>query len=421
MAFMARISNNMMYGQNMKRLSTLQAQLNKTQQHISANTRILTPADDPVGAARALDLKQGKSMNTQFASNRGNAQDALNMQESTLNSFVSRLQDVRTLLVAAGNGIYDEESLRVTAEEITAIRDELVGYANTRDAYGNYLFSGNKVAIEPFDMSVTGQVTYQGDDGQLMIQVDAARYMAATNSGSGIFMGIHGMSASTVEMTRNDLTIDVKTTNADDPDFGVHEYEVIFDGNSPASTYTLWRDGVQIDEDGNDVVPSDPTINYEYSGSTQNKMELEIDGVRFSISGEVSDGDSVKITTGEPVRTDVFAYINEAITLLNNTNLKSNDDGTNLALGLEALLGNVDSALDQIITAQSSTGTRLKELDALELSGQDKDLQYTESISDIEDLDYYEAISNLYMQQMTLEAAQKTFMMINGMSLFNMM
>lgn len=428
MTVFSRISNNMMYGQSMKRISSLQAQLDKTQRHLSANTRILTPADDPVAAARALDLKQGKSMNTQFASNRGNAEDALKLQESTLNSFGSRIQDIQRLLVQAGDGAYDEEQIRVIADEITAIRDEMVGYANTRDPYGNYIFSGHQVGTLPFDMAVTGEVTYKGDDGQLMIQVDAARYMPATDSGKAIFMGIRGMTASTVTPSRHDLLIDVDIK--DETKLDGYSYEVRFAGDSPVSSYTLWRtdkagNTVQIDEDGTSPPAKPPAPatpgTYPYTSDDKNRMEVEVDGVRFSVSGEVADGDTVKIEPGEPVRKDVFAYINEAIDLLNNADFNKDGGSTNLALGLEALLGDFDSALDQVLTARGSVGTRLKELDALTESGSDKDLQYTESISDLEDLDYYEAISNLYMQQLTLQAAQRTFMITNGMSLFNMM
>ena len=419
-----RISNQMMYGQSSKRLSTLQAQLSKTMEHIASGKRILTPSDDPVAAARALDLKQGKSMNTQFASNRGNAGDSLKLQESTLDSFGSRLQDIQTLMVYAGDGIHSEEQLRVIAEEIRAIRDEMVGYANTRDPYDNYIFSGYQVATKPFSMAVTGEVTYQGDDGQMMIQVDAARYMASTDSGRSVFMGIKGMTASTVDATRNDLLIGVSVT--DETQLNDYTYEVRFEGDSPVSSYTLWRSQAgqpaqQIDANGNVIDPADPTVSYPYTSDDKNMMEVEIDGVKFSVSGEVSDGDTVTITPGEPIRTDIFAYINEAIDLLENTNFNENCGSTNLSLGITSLLDNFSSSLDQVLTARSSAGTRLKELENLDTSGETKGLQYTESISELEDLDYYEAISSLYMEQMTLQAAQQTFMTMKGMSLFNMM
>lgn len=429
-----RISNNMMYGLSSNRLTSLQSQLSKTIEHISSGKRILTPSDDPVGAARALDLKQGKSMNTQFASNRGYINDALTLQESTLHSFGSRLQDIHTLMVAAGDGIHGQEQLQVIADEIRAIRDEMVGYANTRDPYGNYIFSGYQVAVEPFSMSVLGDVTYQGDDGQMMIQVDSARYMASTDSGRNIFMGIKGMTASTVTPSRNDLLIDVSIT--DETALNDYSYEVRFSGDSPVSSYTLWRsDGtntVQITADGTVVTDAngdpvtdqanpDMNFSYPYTSDNKNTMEVEVDGVKFSISGEVSDGDTVGITPGEPIRTDVFSYINEALDLLENTELGSNGASTNLSLGIGALLDNFTASLDQILTARSDAGTRLKELDNLNAAGETKNLQYTESISELEDLDYYEAISSLYMEQMTLQAAQQTFMTMSGMSLFNIM
>ena len=433
---MMRVSNNMIFGQNMKRLSTLQAQLMKTQQHISANTRILTPADDPVAAARALDLKQGHSMNTQFASNRGMAGDALSLQERTLNSFVTRIQDVQTLMVNAGNGGYAEEQLRVLAVELRSIRDEMVGYANTRDPFGDYLFSGLQVGTQPFNQSATGIVTYQGDTGQRMVQVDVARFIPVTDSGASIFMGIKGMTASTVDASRNDFMMNLKIVDLDDPAFGPppenYSYRLEFANNTPAGQATLqrgqgeppawgavdWPPGTIDPVTGIDIGGTQIPINY--TGRVNESLVIVMDGVEISISGTATDGDWAEFTPGEPIRSDVFHYLNTAIDLLEGTNLRSNGGSTNLMLGIGALLDNFAETLDQVVTAQGVAGTRLKELDALDLAGMDKDLLFTESISDLEDLDYYKALSDLMMQMVTLEAAQKTFVQASRLSLFNL-
>ena len=44
--------------------------------------------------------------------------------------------------------------------------------------------------------------------------------------------------------------------------------------------------------------------------------------------------------------------------------------------------------------------------------------QYDETLSDLRDLDYAKAISDLARQQLTYEAAQKTFAQVQGLSLF---
>ena len=68
---------------------------------------------------------------------------------------------------------------------------------------------------------------------------------------------------------------------------------------------------------------------------------------------------------------------------------------------------------------QATVGTRLRELESLGETASDLNLQYQTTLSDLQDLDYAEAISNFAMQQTYLEAAQKSFAQISGLSLFN--
>jgi flagellar hook-associated protein 3 FlgL len=46
-------------------------------------------------------------------------------------------------------------------------------------------------------------------------------------------------------------------------------------------------------------------------------------------------------------------------------------------------------------------------------------LQYTSTLSGLQDVDLLKAISSLAQQKLTLEAAQKTFTTTSGLSLFN--
>ena len=68
---------------------------------------------------------------------------------------------------------------------------------------------------------------------------------------------------------------------------------------------------------------------------------------------------------------------------------------------------------------RASIGARMNELDALASAGEDLGLQYSREISRLQDLDYAAAITQLTQQQTTLEAAQKSFLQVSGLSLFN--
>jgi flagellar hook-associated protein 3 FlgL len=64
---------------------------------------VLTPSDDPVAAASALDVAQAQSLNDQYHTNAGAARDKLALEENALADAMRLLQDARTLAVSAGN------------------------------------------------------------------------------------------------------------------------------------------------------------------------------------------------------------------------------------------------------------------------------------------------------------------------------
>lgn len=82
-------------------------------------------------------------------------------------------------------------------------------------------------------------------------------------------------------------------------------------------------------------------------------------------------------------------------------------------------VGDMHAALDNVSRVRASVGARLAALDDLEESGQDLNLQYEARLSELQDLDYAKAISDLTRQQMQLEAAQKSFKQTSQLSLFN--
>jgi flagellar hook-associated protein 3 FlgL len=77
------------------------------------------------------------------------------------------------------------------------------------------------------------------------------------------------------------------------------------------------------------------------------------------------------------------------------------------------------NALDNVLTVQASVGARMKELDNLDSTGADLDIQYQTTLGDLQDLDMVKAISLFSQQQQTLQAAQMSFKTMSGLSLFN--
>jgi len=64
-----RISTSQMYTRGVDAIERQQSEMLQTQQQIATGRRVVTPADDPVAAAQALNVAQGRDENDQYASN----------------------------------------------------------------------------------------------------------------------------------------------------------------------------------------------------------------------------------------------------------------------------------------------------------------------------------------------------------------
>ena len=138
-------------------------------------------------------------------------------------------------------------------------------------------------------------------------------------------------------------------------------------------------------------------------------------GAQVVISGSPADDDAFTIKPS--INKSVFQTMQEIVDLLRSP-LASSTARTAFSGDLAAHLTNLDQALGNVSRVQSSVGARLQELEALSNNASAVDIQYQQMLSDLQDLDYAQAISDFTRQQVALEAAQKSFVAISGLSLF---
>ena len=187
-----RVSSNMIFDQSVRTMNQQTSDLLHTQQQISTGRRILTPSDDPVAAAQALQVTQAQDINTQYATNQSNAQSSLGLEDSQLASVSDILNQVRTLAVQGANSTLSNSDRASIATQMRASFSELLGIANATDGNGQYLFSGYQGDTQPFSATVGGNPpsTYAGDNGQRLQQVAASRQIPVSDSGNAVFNDI---------------------------------------------------------------------------------------------------------------------------------------------------------------------------------------------------------------------------------------
>ncbi len=87
--------------------------------------------------------------------------------------------------------------------------------------------------------------------------------------------------------------------------------------------------------------------------------------------------------------------------------------------GIRASIDNLDIAFEQVSRTRSQIGSRQNTLDAIKDTNLDFEIFAKQSIAELEDLDYAEAVTRLQIQMNSLQASQQVFGRVSGLSLFN--
>ena len=403
-----RISTKTIYENATIQLNSLQSQMARTQTQLSTNKRMLTAADDPIASARALEVTQSQSLNTQYGTNRSNASSSLSLVESAITDSSDLVMDVQTLVVQAGNGTLSKSDRLQIATDIEGRMQDLLAVANTADGSGGYLFSGYKSSTMPFVQTDSG-ATYQGDQGQRKLQVGSSRSIAISDSGSSIFENNRtGNGSYQTKMVDGNTGSAVAGSGSvtDASKLNGHNYTLEFKvaGTPAVTTYSVTD---------NSTNPKSAVLSDEpYVAGKQ----IAFDGTSFTITGAPADGDKFEVKPSE--KESIFTTMTNLVNALRN----SGEDSASLATlsnKLSTASEGLKSSLYNMLTARASIGSRMREIDYLEDQGSDLNIQYKGTLSKLQDLDVVKAISDYATQQTTLEAAQKSFKTMSGLSLFN--
>lgn len=397
-----RISTTQFYTQGVQSFANQQAKIATLQEQISTGTRISKPSDDPAASARVLELEQVISLNEQFQVNIELAENRLGLEETTLGSVTNILQRIRELALQANNASQDSISRRAISFEIDELQEELLSLSNTIDANGDYLFAGHQSKTQPFTANTTGAINhidFNGDQGERFINISQSRKINVDISGRDLFMSI----PSSVALNESTTSTTATMAPAHVFDNDVHvsgEYQIVFTG---ANTYDVVDVLGVVGPAGANVV----------TGATYTDSELiNFQGIRTSITGTPVVGDTFTVTPGQ--YQDMFSIISS----LSET-LKSGLTGTQVNANVSQFLRDVDNGMNQALEARTSIGGRMNALDAQYEDNEAFIIVTQGTLGTLRDTDLAEAISQLTLEQTTLEAAQSVFTRITRTSLFD--
>ncbi len=382
-----------------------QSRLLDIQQQLASGRRILTPSDDPAGSARVLDLQKSLGQLEQYNRNLDRAELALRTEESALEEAGNIIQRVRELTVQALNATNDGENRKLIAAEVRQLQEQLVALGNSQDGTGEYLFAGSSTRTKPFALDGADAV-YTGDQTQRLVQAGPARQLATSHSGYETFMRIPRGNGEFVA-----APADANTGTAVVDDGRVLDRSVPFDG-----PYTI---AFSEDADGDLVYTvsntDGPLVEDE---PYQSGSGIAFDGREITLTGEPADGDSFQVETAG--FQSVFRTLGDLANALEASGSgESGADRARFRNAGNAALANLDQALDRVVGVRAEVGARLNAVDTERDANESGSLDLETARSRLQDVDYAEAISELNLRQVGLEAAQQSYVRIQGLTLFN--
>ena len=146
--------------------------------------------------------------------------------------------------------------------------------------------------------------------------------------------------------------------------------------------------------------------NFTYEGD-QGQRNLQIGATRQVADGDTGDDIFMKIDDGAGGLGSMFSVLYDFA-----QDLEANNPST-------TTITRLDSAIDAVLNTRSSIGARMNAIENQKNANDSFSLLLQENRSELEDLDYAEAVSRFQQQMLALQASQQTFVKIEGLSLFN--
>jgi flagellar hook-associated protein 3 FlgL len=394
----ARVSTAGSYDSALATLQRRQAEMSNAQMQMTSGKRVNKPSDDPTAAARAERAFIAQQRIESAQRSVGVSRNAMALTESALGRSGDLLQTARERLISAGNASYSSAERRAIADDLVALRGQLLALANQTDGAGGYIFGGQGTTTPPFVDGVGG-VSFAGTGGegqlsaseQMPTSVDGQVVWLSARSGNGVFV--------TSADAANTGSGFIHAGGVADPSLLTGaDYAIVFSGAAPATTYSVEMAGV----------PTGQTGPYVAGGT------ISVDGMNLVVSGAPADGDRFGIVPSTPDM-DPFEALDRAIATLRDPNATRGAVSQAVASGVR----DVDAVMGHFSAARSVAGAALSRLDAIQARNEDRDLWAKSVQSDAEDLDMVQAVSDFQNKQTSYQAALQSYAMVQRMSLFD--
>ncbi len=181
---MVRISDKQIFGAQTQRIARARVETSRLQAQAASGQRVIRPSDDPGSFGRIAGLDH------RLAALEGTRQSAarvlsrFEVAEGALGDMESVLERARELTIGGLNGAQSAATRQSTAHEVRALREHMLGLANTK-VDGQFIFSGTRTDRPP----LADDGTYQGGGAGSPVKIGVGSPIDAAIDGQRFLAG----------------------------------------------------------------------------------------------------------------------------------------------------------------------------------------------------------------------------------------
>ncbi len=388
-------------------LERVQRQYQEASVPATTGLKINNLSDDSAATSILFSVKARVSDTEQFQKNLSTTNNLLNYTESRLSLGGDVLQRTREAGLRAVDGSLTETELSQLADQINQLKSEFLGHANAK-LDNRYIFAGTKFSTQPFNGTPTD---YNGNSTSILAQISSTLSMQVNVDSATVFMGDIATAVGT------DLATTLKDSNG--VGLGMAAGDTITVGGTIGAAFTstfaisatttltdiasqmqtiirangAGTETVTVRPDGALRVTAGATAIASLTLTTDSAYNPTIISDAFTFPTPIAiagtgDSDTLQTGSGEDIF-DVFDDLETAV---------SSGDPTDISTHLDR----VQHAIDQFLSARGTIGNRLQQTDAVETSLGEDSVRYIQYLSDLQDVNIDEALSNLVAKETAL-------------------
>ncbi|OUD10166.1 flagellar hook-associated protein 3 [Marivivens niveibacter] len=397
----------------------VQDDISELQALISSGKNDPRSSADQMRAAQLSAFKEQEAAVAHFSNAAEQASSRVALSDQAIGDAAVIMRRMQELAITAGNDTLTGAGLAGLRAEAETLRSSLVEIANRVDGLGQPLFSG--YSPSPAFTETKEGVIYNGDEGRpsqrlsetltLPVGVNGSELFGAVDGGAeGMFDMIDGLIASfgqAMYNARPKLEVAEKAELKLNADRTEKTVTMTIEGPTGAvevsAPVVAGLHGPMIDAINAETANTGITASLADDGEG---IILEAAGYMTVSQMSRSDEPNAPIGSLQQLQTN-SANLQDPILI--RTQDKSQD----------AMIANVDRALDHLAEKRAEVGAMGATVDSQKEALDTRSLNIAEAISGLEDLDVAAAVTRLQSLLLTRDASQQTFVKITQTSLFD--